>query len=55
MKKIGAFFKNSLVKYGHVIVGCAMAFVAFAANTHCMIPYYDPEEPENLDKFKMFK
>lgn len=54
MKKINKFFKNSLVKYGHVIVGCAMAFVVFAANTQCMIPYYEPEEPNGLEKFKKF-
>ncbi len=52
MNKVKGFVKNALVKYGHVIAGCAFAFVTIAANTQCMVPFYEPEEPEGLGKYQ---
>ena len=51
MKK---FFKNAIVKYGTAIAACAFAFVTVAANSSCIVPFYEPEEPAGLDKFKKF-
>lgn len=47
--------KKVLVKYGTAIATCAFAFVAVSANTGCIYPFYEPEEPEGLDSFKKFK
>lgn len=45
---------NFIKKYGNVIACCAFAFVAIASNSACAAPFYEPEEPEGLDKFKKF-
>lgn len=55
MKKFKKAAVDFVVKYGTVIASCAFAFVVFAANSACTLPFYEPEEPKNLDKFKMFK
>ncbi len=54
MKKFKETAKGFLVKYGAVVASCAFAFVALSANTSCGLPYYEPEEPIGLDKFKKF-
>lgn len=54
MRKVKEFIKNSIIKYGAVIATCAFAFVTISANTSCGLPYYEPEEPEGLDRFKKF-
>lgn len=54
MNKIKEFVKNVICKHGNLIACCALAFVAVAANSACIIPFYEPEEPEGLDKFKKF-
>lgn len=54
MKKAKVFFKNTIVKYGSVIAAFAFVFVSIAANSSCFAPYYEPEEPAGLDKFKKF-
>lgn len=51
MKK---FWKNAIVKYGTAIAACAFAVVTAAANSSCYLPYYEPEEPAGLDRFKKF-
>ncbi len=51
MKK---FFKNAIIKYGSVIAACAFAVVTVAANSSCYLPFYEPEEPAGLEKFKKF-
>lgn len=52
MKKIKSFFKNTIIKHGAIIAAFAFVFVTFAANSSCFIPYYEPEEPAGLGKFK---
>ncbi len=51
-------FKNTvkvlLRKYGGAVACAAFAFVALAANSPCGIPFYEPEEPKGLEKFKKF-
>ena len=54
MKMIKKVVTNLLLKYGTVIASCAFAFVVISANTTCAFPYYEPEEPTGLDKFKKF-
>ena len=46
--------KKFIMKYGHIIACCAFAFVTFVTNSNCTIPFYEPEEPAGLDKFKKF-
>lgn len=46
------FLKNVLSKYGTAIAGFAFAVVAVAANSSCYIPFYEPQEPAGLEKFK---
>lgn len=54
MKKFKEAAKTFVVKYGAVIASCAFAFVAISANTSCAFPFYEPEEPAGLEKFKKF-
>lgn len=54
MKKVKETIKNIIVKHGSVIAACAFVFVSVAANSSCFVPYYEPEEPANLDRFKKF-
>lgn len=54
MKKLKETAKKLFVRYGAVIASCAFAFVAISANTPCIFPYYEPEEPQGLDSFKKF-
>lgn len=54
MKKIKGVAKKVFAKYGAVIASCAFAFVVIAANTSCLFPYYEPEEPTGLECFKKF-
>lgn len=49
MKKV---FDTVIKKYGNVIAGCAFAFVAFAANSACVGPFYELDEPTGLENFK---
>lgn len=55
MKKFYETAKSFLLKHGSLIAGCAFAFVLIAANSSCMMPYYEPEEPEGLSAFKKFR
>lgn len=54
MRKFKETAKKFVVKYGAVIASCAFAFVAISSNTSCGLPYYEPEEPNGLDRFKKF-
>ena len=46
--------KNFITKHGGIIASCAFAFVAISANSSCCLPFYEPEEPKGLDRFKKF-
>ncbi len=52
MYNLKLFVKSFLKKYGAVLASCAFAFVSISANSPCTFPFYEPEEPEGLDKFK---
>ena len=54
MNKIKSIVKKGLVRYGSAIAAFAFTFVAVAANSSCYIPYYEPKEPNGLEKFKKF-
>ena len=54
MDKAKKIARIVITKYGNIIAGCAFAFVAFAANSACMLPFYEPEEPQGLNEFKKF-
>ena len=55
MKKLCSIAKKLLLKNGAAIAGCAFACVLVAANSACMLPFYEPEEPEGLETFKKFR
>lgn len=55
MKKFCKKAEEFLLKHGTVIASCAFAFVLVAANSSCMMPFYEPEEPEGLDEVKKFR
>ena len=52
MKKVKSAANSLIVKYGAIIASCAFAFVTISANSACVFPYYEPEEPTGLEKFK---
>lgn len=52
MKNLKTLAAAFLKKRGALIASCAFAFVALSANSPCALPFYEPEEPEGLDKFK---
>ena len=54
MKKLRNALKSAIVKHGGFIAACAFAFVTIAANSPCLMPFYEPEEPAGLDKYKKF-
>ena len=54
MKKLKNSLKNFVIKHGSKIAAVALAFVAISANSSCCIPYYEPQEPKGLSKFKKF-
>ena len=54
MKRIKSFLRNTIIKHGAVIAAFAFICVSAAANSACLAPYYEPEEPAGLGKFKKF-
>ena len=54
MKKFKNIAKKFIVKNGAAIAAFAFAFVTVAANSSCVIPYGEPQEPKGLAKFKKF-
>lgn len=54
MKKIKKLFKNTIIKYGHIIAGCAFAFITVTSNSSSILIFFEPTEPEGLEKFKKF-
>ena len=54
MKKIKKMAKDFVIKHGSKIATVALAFVVISANSSCCIPYYEPQEPKGLSKFKKF-
>lgn len=54
MKKAKEWLNGFICKHGTTIACCAAAFVVLAANSACGGPFYEPEEPNDLEKFKKF-
>lgn len=54
MKKLKSVVKGFLTQYGVVVASCAFLFVAMSANSACVMPFYEPEEPVGLEKYKKF-
>ena len=54
MDTIKKFLNNIIVRGGTIIAACAVVFVSLAANSACGMPFYEPEEPEGLAKFKKY-
>ncbi len=44
--------KKFLVKHGHAIAAFALVVVSVAANSSCICPFYEPEEPAGLNRYK---
>ena len=55
MKKFCQLVMKALLKNGTVIAGCAFAFAFVAANSSCILPFYEPEEPKGLESLKKFR
>ncbi len=41
-----------LAKGGSALATCAFVFAAISANSSCVYPFYEPQEPAGLEKFK---
>lgn len=54
MKKFKDAAKKFVTKHGHVLAAFALVMVTVAANSSCVCPFYEPEEPNGLNKFKKF-
>lgn len=54
MKGLKKILTSVISKYGNIIASCAFMAVIVAANSSCSLPYYEPEEPEGLAKFKKY-
>lgn len=52
MKNISKAIKKFVVKHGAMISSLAFVAVLVSANTDCIIPFYEPEEPQGLERFK---
>lgn len=52
MNRVKSKVKSLLGKYGAAVAACAFAFVFVSANSPCAGPFYEPEEPEGLNRFK---
>ena len=51
MNMLNGIVKRLIMRYGVTIVSCAYVFVSFAANTACSFPFYEPKEPQGMERF----
>ena len=51
MVKVRSFIHEQLMRGGALLATVAMIAATFAANSACLIPYYEPEQPEGLEKW----
>lgn len=49
MKK---FFSYIFYYFEKFLASCAFIFAKVAANTSCSFPYYEPEQPKELERLK---
>ncbi len=52
MRKIKDTIKKGIVKYAHILAAVAFVFVTVSANSSCVCPFYEPEQPKGLAAFK---
>ena len=52
MDKVKTLVDVLLMKGGTKLAAFAMLAVSFAANSACMFPFFEPEQPEELDCLK---
>jgi cyclic lactone autoinducer peptide len=52
MKRIKEILASIIGRYGAIVASCAFVAVVIAANSSCSLPYYEPEEPDGLEKYK---
>ncbi len=52
MSKVKTITDALLIKGGTMLAAFAMLAVSFAANSACMFPFFEPEQPEELDCLK---
>lgn len=52
MNKLQKTLKRIVVRYGNIITACAFAFAILTTNSSSVLVYYEPSEPEGIDKFK---
>lgn len=50
MSKIKTITDALLMKGGAMLAAFAMLAATFAANSACYFPYYEPEQPEEVEK-----
>lgn len=54
MGRFKKILNSVVVKYGAAIASVAFMAVIVSANSPCCLPYYEPEEPTGLKRFKKF-
>lgn len=52
--KITKILQTIICKHGTAIAALAFTVTMITANTQCTLPFYEPEEPDGLAKFKKF-
>lgn len=52
MREMSALIKKSCAKR---VATCARVCASMAANGACMIPFYSPEKPKELERLKKFR
>lgn len=49
MVKVRSFIHELLMRGGALLATVAMVAATFAANSACFFPFYEPEQPEELE------
>lgn len=52
MRKVKLIFNDLLIKGGSLLVTCGMVAASLAANSACMFPFFEPEQPKELECLK---
>lgn len=53
-QKVKKVLQTIICKHGTTIAAFAFIVTMITVNSQCTIPFYKPEEPEGLAKFKKF-
>lgn len=40
-------------KYASIMACAALAFAVLSANSACCVPYYEPEQPDELERLRL--